>query len=207
MLVFSRKPDQSVKIGSDITVTVTRVLGRRVWLGFEAPRDVAIVRDDAHYQGEPAQPVDLPGQMAAVAEELEALNCMACLDTGTLPTVGNGSRPCPDCAPPSITAATSAALVEAYQEEAAVIDVTHTEAAAAMVFAVQKFAAEECPASIHGQRVFFGTLQSRSDRVKVALGQVFIRRELEVIAALAAEMVDGEFRSEDEIEENQEATP
>ena len=41
--------------------------------------------------------------------------CWACLDTGTLPTHGGGSMPCPDCQQqPLVTAATSAALVEEY---------------------------------------------------------------------------------------------
>jgi carbon storage regulator len=47
MLLLKRLPGQSIRIGDDIVVVVIRVEGERVTLGIEAPREVAIVRDDA----------------------------------------------------------------------------------------------------------------------------------------------------------------
>jgi len=47
MLVLSRKVNQVVKIGPDITVRVVRINGDVVRLGFEAPKDTPIVRPDA----------------------------------------------------------------------------------------------------------------------------------------------------------------
>ena len=46
MLALTRKPGQAVHIGEDITVTVVAISGNNVTLGFEAPRDVVIHRDD-----------------------------------------------------------------------------------------------------------------------------------------------------------------
>ena len=46
MLVLSRKVDQQIKIGDDITVTVVRVEGNRVRIGVSAPRDVRILRGE-----------------------------------------------------------------------------------------------------------------------------------------------------------------
>ena len=46
MLVLTRSVNESVLIGKDIRVTVTGVLAGRVRLGFEAPRDVPIVREE-----------------------------------------------------------------------------------------------------------------------------------------------------------------
>ncbi len=46
MLVLSRKRGQAIRIGPDITVTVTRIGSGRVGLAIVAPLDVAIVRDE-----------------------------------------------------------------------------------------------------------------------------------------------------------------
>lgn len=44
MLVLSRKVGQRIMIGDNITILISRVSGKRVTLGFEAPRDVSIRR-------------------------------------------------------------------------------------------------------------------------------------------------------------------
>ncbi len=44
MLVLSRKPGESIQIGHEITVTVLKVQGNRVRLGFEAPQGTRIMR-------------------------------------------------------------------------------------------------------------------------------------------------------------------
>jgi carbon storage regulator len=46
MLVLSRKPLQSIMIGSDIKITIVRVERNQVRIGIEAPRDVTILRDE-----------------------------------------------------------------------------------------------------------------------------------------------------------------
>ena len=46
MLVLSRKLGESIVIGNGITVTVVEVHGERVRLGFTAPADVPIHREE-----------------------------------------------------------------------------------------------------------------------------------------------------------------
>jgi carbon storage regulator len=46
VLVLTRRPNQSIVIGSDIVVTVLEVRGDQVRLGIKAPRDVDVHRDE-----------------------------------------------------------------------------------------------------------------------------------------------------------------
>jgi len=46
MLVLSRKPGEEVVIGDNIRVTVVAILGNRVRLGFEAPAEMHIRREE-----------------------------------------------------------------------------------------------------------------------------------------------------------------
>ncbi len=46
MLVLSRKPGEAIVIGNGITVTVVEVKGERVRLGFTAPAEVPIHREE-----------------------------------------------------------------------------------------------------------------------------------------------------------------
>lgn len=46
MLVLSRKHQQQIKIGNDITVTILRIQGNTIRVGIEAPKDVHIVRGE-----------------------------------------------------------------------------------------------------------------------------------------------------------------
>lgn len=48
MLVLTRKPGQRVRIGDDIEVTLLEVSGDRVRLGFSAPPEVAIHRQEVY---------------------------------------------------------------------------------------------------------------------------------------------------------------
>jgi carbon storage regulator len=44
MLVLSRKANQSVRIGDNITINVVRIKGNTIQLGIEAPKDIPVVR-------------------------------------------------------------------------------------------------------------------------------------------------------------------
>jgi carbon storage regulator len=46
MLVLSRKKGEAINIAEDVTITVREISGSRVVLGFEAPGDVRIVRQE-----------------------------------------------------------------------------------------------------------------------------------------------------------------
>ena len=50
MLVLTRKPDQSVVIGSDIEITVLEIRGEQVRLGIRAPRDISVHRKEVFDQ-------------------------------------------------------------------------------------------------------------------------------------------------------------
>lgn len=55
MLVLSRKKNQVVKLGANIEVHVVEVRGGRVRLGFVAPSELPIERDDAKTRPAPAE--------------------------------------------------------------------------------------------------------------------------------------------------------
>ena len=46
MLVFTRHEGESVMIGRDIEVSVQVIHGNQVKLGFKAPRDIPIIREE-----------------------------------------------------------------------------------------------------------------------------------------------------------------
>lgn len=61
MLVLSRHPQQRIRIGSNIIITIASVHGDRVKVGIDAPPEVRIARDelppDDDPQGPKARPV------------------------------------------------------------------------------------------------------------------------------------------------------
>ena len=48
MLVLSRRANEDVFIGDNIKVRVLKIEGNKVCLGFDAPKEIRIIRDDAH---------------------------------------------------------------------------------------------------------------------------------------------------------------
>jgi carbon storage regulator len=46
MLVLTRRPGQSIRVGPNVEVRVVRIEGDRVLLGIAAPRHVAVVRSE-----------------------------------------------------------------------------------------------------------------------------------------------------------------
>jgi carbon storage regulator len=48
MLILTRRPGESVKIGDDITVTVLGVRGNQLRLGFTAPQNVVVHREEVY---------------------------------------------------------------------------------------------------------------------------------------------------------------
>jgi carbon storage regulator CsrA len=67
MLVLSRKLQQQIKIGDQITVTILKVKGNTVRIGVDAPRDVRVVRGELPKQDQPA---DSPTATIASAETI-----------------------------------------------------------------------------------------------------------------------------------------
>ena len=50
MLVLTRKPNQSIMIGDDIEVSVLSVMGEKVRIGIQAPRDVPVFRREVYLE-------------------------------------------------------------------------------------------------------------------------------------------------------------
>lgn len=48
MLVLSRKTRESIVIADDITITVLGVVGKQVRVGIDAPRNVAVHREEIY---------------------------------------------------------------------------------------------------------------------------------------------------------------
>lgn len=46
MIVLSRYPDERIRIGEDIIITIVCVRGPRVRIGIEAPADVTVDREE-----------------------------------------------------------------------------------------------------------------------------------------------------------------
>lgn len=46
MLVLTRKPNESIKIGNDVIVTITQITQGRVRIAIEAPPEVDIARTE-----------------------------------------------------------------------------------------------------------------------------------------------------------------
>ena len=65
MLVLSRKIGQSIYVGDDITITVVQIRAGRVRIGIEAPKELAIARDNAKTRTEQDAPHATEGSTEA----------------------------------------------------------------------------------------------------------------------------------------------
>jgi carbon storage regulator len=74
VLVLSRKIEQSLMLGSDITLTVLAIEGDRVKLGIRAPRTVSVLRQELFDQLQAANTaaVASPAELRRVAAALGA---------------------------------------------------------------------------------------------------------------------------------------
>jgi carbon storage regulator len=50
MLILTRRVDERIIIGDNVIVCVLEIEGNRVKLGLEAPKDIAILREEIHEQ-------------------------------------------------------------------------------------------------------------------------------------------------------------
>jgi carbon storage regulator len=73
MLILSRRVGESVVIGEDISITVLRVKGNQVRLGVNAPKSIAVQREEVSERSKPdaGTAPALPGPEPA-STEIEA---------------------------------------------------------------------------------------------------------------------------------------
>jgi carbon storage regulator len=71
MLILTRRAGETVMIGSDITITVLGVKGNQVRIGINAPKDVAVHREEIfeRIQSEQAADGGSAAKPAATKEE------------------------------------------------------------------------------------------------------------------------------------------
>ena len=69
MLVLTRKSNQSIMIGDDIEVSVLAIMGEKVRIGIQAPRDVPVFRKEVYLE---IQNERAGSQDANVSDEVDA---------------------------------------------------------------------------------------------------------------------------------------
>jgi carbon storage regulator len=48
MLVLTRKTDESIKIGENVTITIVDVSGTKVRIGVDAPKEIRVIRSEVY---------------------------------------------------------------------------------------------------------------------------------------------------------------
>jgi carbon storage regulator len=72
MLVLTRKPDESIKIGEDVTITIVDITGGKVKIGVAAPKNIRVIRTEVY--------------------ETEKLNSAAATSSPAMYDLGSGSK-------------------------------------------------------------------------------------------------------------------
>lgn len=74
MLVLTRKPNQTIMIGDDIEISVLAIVGEKVRIGIQAPRNVPVFRKEVYLE---IQDETMKVAKAAEAEVDAALQSVA----------------------------------------------------------------------------------------------------------------------------------
>jgi carbon storage regulator len=75
MLVLTRKSNQSIMIGDEIEVSVLAIMGEKVRIGIQAPRDIPVFRKEVYLEIQQEQ-VAQSGKGGAREEVDAALNSL-----------------------------------------------------------------------------------------------------------------------------------
>lgn len=65
MLILSRRTDESIVIGDEVTITILSVKGKQVRIGITAPSDVSVHREEIYQRIQSGDEED-PGSAEAV---------------------------------------------------------------------------------------------------------------------------------------------
>jgi carbon storage regulator CsrA len=70
MLVLTRKYQERIRIGNNITITVLRMKGKSVRIGIEAPSNVTVIRGELAFYDDkdPAIPMDSKEPIQVIAD-------------------------------------------------------------------------------------------------------------------------------------------
>lgn len=63
MLILTRRVGESLKIGNDVTLTVLGVKGTQVRIGVDAPKDVAVHRQEIYERIQREEPLKRSGNV------------------------------------------------------------------------------------------------------------------------------------------------
>ena len=74
MLVLTRKYQEKIRIGNDITITVLRTKGKAVRLGIEAPASVPVIRGELKFEEQAAGSEEPVAATAASASRRESFS-------------------------------------------------------------------------------------------------------------------------------------
>ena len=69
MLVLTRKSNQSIMIGDEIEVSILSILGEKVRVGIQAPRDIPVFRKEVYLE---IQQQDQPAGTGVARAEVDA---------------------------------------------------------------------------------------------------------------------------------------
>jgi carbon storage regulator CsrA len=71
MLVLTRKRNEQIQIGDQVTITVLKVKGQSIQIGISAPQNVRIMRSELTQRGGPAERSDRRSRQQAGQAESE----------------------------------------------------------------------------------------------------------------------------------------
>jgi carbon storage regulator len=73
MLVLTRKSNQSIMIGDEIEVSVLAIMGEKVRIGIQAPRDIPVFRKEVYLEIQQEQVSETKGAREEVDAALRGL--------------------------------------------------------------------------------------------------------------------------------------
>jgi carbon storage regulator len=69
MLVLTRKSNQSIMIGDDIEISVLAIMGEKVRIGIQAPRDIPVFRKEVYLE---IQQEQVSGSKGGTRDDVDA---------------------------------------------------------------------------------------------------------------------------------------